>query len=235
MPSYFASSPWGNDPAASVGSGMATCDGSVRRLVTHRPTPPIAAAAAVSAPAAISTPRLDGALRGSASADSSRVFSLDAEAAVVNHHRAPTPARAVARAGTASRGPAVGRSTAARPVSATSPTSTSAPRPNRRRASTPPTAASSSAPAETDPTRIGLSAVPNRATAHSLTGVGVRSMTVEPMASTGEEAGLTNAATRWPAAIPTSALRIPKKAYCSRCRMGGVRCGRGWGWVSRDR
>ena len=38
----------------------------------------------------------------------------------------------------------------------------------------------SSVPRATEPMRIGLSAVPNVETAHSLTGVGVRSMTVEP-------------------------------------------------------
>ena len=46
------------------------------------------------------------------------------------------------------------------------------------------------------PSRIGLSLVPKFWTAHSFTGVGVASMTVEPTASTGEAEGLTNAATR---------------------------------------
>ncbi len=42
----------------------------------------------------------------------------------------------------------------------------------------------------------GLSAVPKWCTAHSLTGVGVASITVEPTASTGEAEGFTKAATR---------------------------------------
>ena len=46
------------------------------------------------------------------------------------------------------------------------------------------------------PMRIGLSLVPNSRTAHSFMGVGVRSMTVDPTASTGEEAGFSAAATR---------------------------------------
>ena len=57
-------------------------------------------------------------------------------------------------------------------------------------------AASTSVPTSTLPTRIGLSAVPKLATAHSFTGVGVRSMTVDPTASTGEAAGLSSDATR---------------------------------------
>ena len=84
-----------------------------------------------------------------------------------------------------------------------------APRRNRRRASIPATAESTSTPANTDPMRIGLSLVPNRATAHSLTGVGVRSMTVEPTASTGEDAGSVRAATRWAAATPSSVASTP--------------------------
>ncbi len=48
----------------------------------------------------------------------------------------------------------------------------------------------------TEPTRIGLSAVPKVATAHSLTGVGVASMTVDPTARTGEDSGDTRPATR---------------------------------------
>ena len=59
-----------------------------------------------------------------------------------------------------------------------------------------PPPASSSAPIATDPMRMGLSAVPNCATAHSLTGVGVASMTVDPTASTGEASGETSPATR---------------------------------------
>ena len=52
----------------------------------------------------------------------------------------------------------------------------------------------------TDPTSTALSALPNCRIAHSFSGVGVRSMTVEPTASTGEAAGTVSAATRWPAA-----------------------------------
>ena len=48
----------------------------------------------------------------------------------------------------------------------------------------------------TEPIRIGLSALPKVAIAQVLTGVGVRSMTVEPTTSTGEAAGTVRAATR---------------------------------------
>ena len=65
----------------------------------------------------------------------------------------------------------------------------------------------------TEPMRMGLSAVPKVATAHSLTGVGVRSMTVEPTASTGEASGETNPATRWPTPAPAAAARTAPPAY----------------------
>ena len=51
-------------------------------------------------------------------------------------------------------------------------------------------AASTSAPSMTEPTRIGLSAVPNCRIAHSFIGVGVRSMTVEPDGQDGRGGGV---------------------------------------------
>ncbi len=99
-------------------------------------------------------------------------------------------------AGRASATVAAGRASAAAPASPTRASRSEAPRTNERCASTPATPASRSVPSSTLPMRIGLSAVPNCAIAHSLTGVGVRSMTVDPTASTGEAAGLSNAATR---------------------------------------
>ncbi len=70
------------------------------------------------------------------------------------------------------------------------------PTPSRRRERTPAAAASTAVATPTEASRTSLSEVPNWAIAHSLTGVGVRSMTVEPTARTGETAGLTKAATR---------------------------------------
>ena len=64
------------------------------------------------------------------------------------------------------------------------------------RATSPIAAAARAVTRATLPSRIGLSAVPKFWTAHSFTGVGVASMTVEPTASTGDAEGLTNAATR---------------------------------------
>ena len=48
----------------------------------------------------------------------------------------------------------------------------------------------------TDPIRIGLSWSPNCRIAHSFIGVGVRSMTCDPTARTGDEAGLSRDATK---------------------------------------
>ena len=56
---------------------------------------------------------------------------------------------------------------------------------------------------------MALSAVPNWRIAHSFIGVGVRSMTVEPTARTGEAAGTVRAATRCAAASPTTVASTP--------------------------
>ena len=66
----------------------------------------------------------------------------------------------------------------------------------RVRASRPIPAATSRVTTATDPMRIGLSLVPKVETAHSLTGVGVASMTVDPTARTGEDSGETRPAAR---------------------------------------
>ena len=73
---------------------------------------------------------------------------------------------------------------------------TSRPTAGRRADSSPATAARRRVTTATLPMRTGLSAVPIVRTAHSLTGVGVASMTVEPTASTGEASGATKEATR---------------------------------------
>ncbi len=116
-------------------------------------------------------------------------------------------------------------------ATATSTTSNAAPYRNRRRAIIPATAARASTPSSTEPTRIGLSLVPKVAIAHSLTGVGVRSMTADPTASTGDEAGSSSEATKWPVAVPTSAASSPNRAYRGRDRMAVVRRRRLDGWV----
>ena len=103
---------------------------------------------------------------------------------------------AAATAGTTSVASANGRSSASTPETATSSPRMAAPIGNRRRAMTPATAVSSRVTSITLPIRIGLSFVPNSRTAHSFMGVGVRSMTVDPTASTGEDAGFSAAATR---------------------------------------
>ena len=101
----------------------------------------------------------------------------------------------------------------------------------RRALTTPASAASSSTTTVTEPTRIALSAEPNSRIAHSFSGVGVRSMTVDPTASTGEAAGTVRAATRCAAASPTTVASTPYAAWRARCHrdcrsgvcMGGVR------------
>ena len=106
----------------------------------------------------------------------------------------------------------------------------------------PATAASSSTTNVTEPTRTSLSALPNSRMAHSLSGVGVRSMTVEPTASTGDAAGTVSAATRWAAARPTTVASTPYAAWrrvrgrdrWSRECMGGVRCRRAPGWDAEE-
>ena len=64
----------------------------------------------------------------------------------------------------------------------------------------------------TEPTRIVLSLSPNWRIAHSFMGVGVRSMTWDPTARTGEDAGFSREATKCPMPTPTSVARIPNRA-----------------------
>ena len=107
-----------------------------------------------------------------------------------------TPTIAVTNAGTMSNGAEAGRNHAASPARAARPTTRMLARLGLVRDTSPITAAARTTTRVTLPNRIGLSALPKFWTAHSLTGVGVASMTVEPTASTGEAAGLTKAATR---------------------------------------
>ncbi len=57
--------------------------------------------------------------------------------------------------------------------------------------------------------RKSLSAVPNVVIAHSLTGPGVRSMTVDPTAVRESACGPTNAAISWVTPSATAAAAIP--------------------------
>ena len=61
----------------------------------------------------------------------------------------------------------------------------------------------------TEPTRMILSASPKVRIAHSFIGVGVRSMTPDPTASTGEDAGSVREAARCASPIPTRVARTP--------------------------
>ena len=130
-----------------------------------------------------------------------------------SHHSEVAATTAATRAGRRSSGPEPGRRTASTPATPASPTRMSRPTVSRRSAITPAIAASSSTTTVTEPTSTSLSAVPNCRIANSLSGVGVRSMTVEPTASTGEAAGTVRAATRCPAARPTSVARTPYAAW----------------------
>ncbi len=69
----------------------------------------------------------------------------------------------------------------------------------------------------TEPTSTVLSWTPKCLIAHSCRGVGVRSMTVDPTTSTGDDAGAVSAATRCPAATPTSTARTPNPEYSCKC------------------
>ena len=96
---------------------------------------------------------------------------------------------------------------------ATSSTSSAGAERNRRRASTPAIAASTIDAGHDRADQDSLVvADPNCRIAHSLSGVGVRSITCEPTASTGDEAGSSSDATRWPVAIPVRVARTPNRA-----------------------
>ena len=140
-------------------AGSATSDGEVRRLVIQRPAPPITAAAAVRTPAATSTPRRLGPCCPSAThaGRACRDRGRCGTATTAPPRRRRRWRRRARRRAT----PAVGRLIAAAPATTTSTSSSPAPRANRRRARMPAIAASTRAPSSTDPTRIGLSLVPN--------------------------------------------------------------------------
>ena len=127
-----------------------------------------------------------------------------------------TPTTPATTAGMTSWGREAGRRRAATAARAARTTSSPFARGCRLRDTTPMAAAASAVTTATVESSTGLSAVPRVCTAHSLTGVGVASMTVEPMASTGEAEGFTKAATRCPAAMPAAAASRPDTAYVRR-------------------
>jgi hypothetical protein len=98
--------------------------------------------------------------------------------------------------GTASAGEATGRVSAAAVARPVSSTINPIPSQTLRRDSAPAAAAAIRVTSVTVASKMGLSDVPNWATAYSFTGVGVASMTTEPTASTGEAAGFVSPATR---------------------------------------
>jgi hypothetical protein len=99
-------------------------------------------------------------------------------------------------------------STAAHPATPAS-TITALPIGTRRRSHDAATAATIAMTPSTTIDRKSLSAVPNVAIAHSLTGPGVRSMTVDPTAVRESEPGPTNAASNWVTPSETAAAAIP--------------------------
>jgi len=125
--------------------------------------------------------------------------------------RAPTPI--AASPASASTKAAPGRRMAASVVSPGSRTIRATAGPRLARPSRPTRAASTAVTSVTLPSRTTLSSAPKVRIAHSLTGVGVESMIVEPTASTGDDCGATIAATRCPTPTPAAAASIPIAAY----------------------
>src|SRR6476661_62471 len=223
MPLTLPSSPVGSPGAALAGAGRLTEAGSVGAAARRWPRAPTAAAPTV-APAAptrnVRRPVVEG--TPSAWAEWSRGDSwscVDVAAGGWPGSRrsrplsTPMPTTAAAKAGMTSAGEAVGRRTAASPARAARTTTSTPARPCRRRATRPMAMAARAVTTATLLSRTALSAVPKLRTAHSFTGVGVASMTVDPTARTGEDAGSTKAATRWPTAIPVRAAMRPHTAY----------------------
>ncbi len=246
MPGIRSSRPAGRAGGLVGGGGQGDVGAARRTWATQRPAPAMAAAARAAPPVAIRTVRRDAdVVVGSAwspawspsvrAAMASDGPTSGAGAGSANRYRPArvrAPTRAATALGTRSRTPALGRSRASTPAIAASPTIMVMPRASRRAATIPAMPARMSTTTSTEPIRIGLSAVPKVRIAHSLTGVGVRSMTVDPTASTGEAAGTVRAATRWAAAIPTRVARMPYRAWSSRMSTIGVRCGGPVGWVA---
>ena len=215
MPLTLRSRPCGRGRAAIAGAGRVVDAGPP---VEASRCPKVAAPAAprVTAPAPSRNVRRPSWAVGYAVAGSSRraspVTGRRPRRAVSRPSSTATPVTAAATPGSASTGVATGRVSAARVARPVSSRMNTTPSQVRRRARTPATADASRVTTVTLPSRIGLSRVPNCATAYSLTGVGVASMTADPTARTGEDAGSRRPATRCPTAIPATAARTPVSA-----------------------
>ena len=118
--------------------------------VTHRPSAPMATAAAARPPVASTTPRRLG---PSTPRD---VRSGPWSEIRCSHHSEVAATTAATRAGTMSSGPEPGRRTASTPATPARPTRMSRPTVSRRSATTPATAASSRTTTVTEPTRTSL-------------------------------------------------------------------------------
>ena len=214
------STPFGRAGRGRVGRGRVSVGGA-DRATSACPEPPIASAAAPVPPRA-TTRRRVGCV-GSAWAEPEGSTRATSRSSV----RIPTTA--ATRAGSQARSSAVGRSTAAAPARPVSSRRSSVEASRERGRTVPARAARSRETTATEPMRIGLSAVPKVPTAHSLTGVGVASMTWLPTARTGDDAGEVRAATRCAAAVPRAAARMPQAAgRADRELMDGVRRCPGW-------
>ncbi len=218
MPRTVPSSPRGSAVSGSAAAGSVTASGEAPRPSAWPMVLP--AAATTPRPAAAAStwrrslrPSRWAVLSAPAPASGSRSAAPSRSSRPRNQLARNTPATAVTKPGSTATEVLAGRSTAANTDVMASAPSRARPRVRWLRATKPMPPAMSRVPIPTDPMRIGLSAVPNCATAHSLTGVGVRSMTVEPTASTGEDSGETKPATRCPRPAPAAALSTVPRAY----------------------
>ena len=229
MPLTLRSRPCGRGRAAIAGAGRVVDAGPP---VEASRCPKVAAPAAprVTAPAPSRNVRRPSWAVGYAVAGSSRraspVTGRRPRRAASRPSSTATPVTAAATPGSASTGAATGRVSAARVARPVSSRMKATPSQVRRRARTPATADASRVTTVTLPSRIGLSRVPNCATAYSLTGVGVASMTADPTARTGRTPGPGG---RRPGVPPRSRPRRRARRSARTAASGSGGLGRGVG------
>ena len=168
---------------------VVTSDGSRLPMLRNWPL-----SRAITLPAPVTAVPVRKARRGSAW--TAPVCAAGSAAARSSDRSTTAPTAPVISAGTTANCPAAGEPTAATAATTVSRAGPAHPTQPNRRARIPTTAPKASMVAVTAPISTGLSEVPRVATAHSLTGVGVRSMTRPPTARAGEASGAINPATR---------------------------------------
>ena len=191
----------------------------VRRAVSSRPSVPATTEPAATTSAVTRSCRRRWSTRSAGSSVASSRAGTSTGSGRSSRSRTTEPTTAPTTDGAVSNVSASGLVAAASAPTAPIRHTPTTPTARCRTATAPVASARSSSTARTDAIRTGLSCVPKVVTAHSRSQVGVRSTTLLPTATTGEDSGRTNAAASSAAASAVSDASTPAAAPTSRrCR-----------------